>query len=143
MVAAHEDLARGDAVKVASDRSFGFVFAGFFSLVGTYHAFGEGGRSWIWFATAAMMLLLALICPGVLRPAKLIWFRFGQLLHRLVSPVVLGFLFFGVITPIGLIMRLLGRRPCQLELPRTGESYWMVRPKPDDGIGSTQFERQF
>jgi hypothetical protein len=143
MVVAHEDLARGDEIKVSSDRNFGFVFAGFFLLVAAFLAFRGNSWSLAWLAAAVTMLLLSLICPGVLRPAKLIWFRFGLLLHRVTSPVVLGFLFFGVITPIGLIMRLLGQRPCQLELKRTGQSYWMPRPKPEEGTGPTQFERQF
>jgi hypothetical protein len=144
MMAAHEDLARSDKVKVASERSFGFVFAAFFLLVGIYQAFGANSRGLIWFGIAAIMLLLALLCPGVLRPANLVWHRFGLLLHRVVNPVILGFLFFGVVTPIGLLMRLFGRRPCQLELERrTGVSYWIARPKAGDETGPTHFDRQF
>ena len=144
MTTVHEDLTRGESVKVGSERSFGLVFAGFFALVGIFQAVGKSGWWIAWIVTAATILVLAFARPDVFRSANLIWFRFGMLLNRIVSPVVLGILFFGVITPIGLLMRLFGRRPCQLSLERrAGRSYWMERSKLEENTGARNFENQF
>jgi hypothetical protein len=73
---------------------------------------------------------VALLWPAVLAPLNRIWTRFGLLLHRIVSPVVLGVMFFGVVTPMGLVMRALGKDPLRLRFDPAARTYWIERRPP-------------
>ena len=130
--ATHETFDRPDHVKVGSERTFGYVFAGVFSIVGGAKAWSGHDPAWVgaWFAAAAIVLFLALAAPSLLRPFNLVWFKFGLLLHRVVSPVVMGLMFFVVITPTGLAMRALGKRPLNLRFEPDLETYWIARTPP-------------
>ena len=101
-------------VKGSSNRSFGLVFTGFFALVGIWSFLGGGGvRLWA-LGLALGCLVLALAWPAMLALPNRLWTKLGLLLHRLTSPVLLAVLFFGMIAPMGLLMRLLGKRPLNL-----------------------------
>jgi hypothetical protein len=76
---------------------------------------------------AAAFLILALLEPAVLRPLNRLWMRLGRVLHAVVNPVVLGVLFYGVFTPMGLAMRLFGADLLRLRRRPDGQSYWIVR----------------
>ena len=106
-IATHENL-EGSQVVGSSDRSFGITFTVFFLLVGLLPLV-RGGRIRTWpLAVAAVFLVPSLLHPGLLAPLNRVWTRIGLLLHRVVSPVVIGVLFFTTITPMGLVMRWLG-----------------------------------
>ena len=128
----HERLASDHEVKLGSDRGFGFVFATVFAIVGGFKLWAGHSMTWTgaWFAAAALMLLVALAVPRILRPLNVLWFRFGMLLHRVVSPLVMGLMFFVAVMPVGLIMRLLGKRPLNLAFEPAAESYWIERKPP-------------
>ena len=68
--------------------------------------------------------------PALLAPLNRLWTRFGALLHRVVSPIVLGFMFFVVITPMGLVRRMLVKDPLRLRFDRQAGSYWVPRQPP-------------
>jgi hypothetical protein len=74
--------------------------------------------------------MVAWLSPAALAPLNRVWTRFGLLLHRIVSPVVLGVMFFVVVTPMGLIMRALGKDPLRLRFDRDARSYWIDRRPP-------------
>lgn len=119
-----------EAVEGSSDRSFGLVFTVVFSLIALWPLFG-GGPVRLWaLALAAAFLLAALAWPKVLAPLNRLWFRFGLLLHRIVSPIAMGIIFFGAIMPMGLAMRALGKRPLRLDLDPSAKSYWIPREPP-------------
>jgi hypothetical protein len=123
----HESLAREHEVKSGSDRAFGLVMAGACSLIAGW-SFWSGGSNWPYWPVAAIAFLsTALLCPAVLAPLNRLWFRLGRLLHRVVNPLVMGLLFFMVIAPVGLLMRLFGKRPLPLEFDREATSYWLAR----------------
>lgn len=137
----HENLHHEHEAAGSSDRGFGMVFAGVFALAGAWPV-ARGGDPRLWaFAAAAAFLLAALVWPAVLRPLNRVWFRLGMVLHRVTNPVVLGLLFFGVIAPTGLVMRLFGRTPLALRIDRDARSYWIARdpPGPDPSTMSRQF----
>jgi len=138
----HEDLSRDDdEVQGSSDRGFGFVFAGFFGLIGVLKLWrGSGGAEW-WLGAAAVVLVLALVVPMVLGPFNRLWMRFGLLLHRVMNPLVMGLLFYVGVAPIGLLMRALGKRPLHLGFDPAAGSYWVVRQPPGPAPGSIR--RQF
>ncbi len=138
----HEDLSRSDdEVQGSSDRGFGFVFAGFFGIIGTLKLWrGGSGFEW-WLAAAVIVLLLALAAPRLLGPFNRLWMRFGLLLHRVMNPLVMGLMFYVGVVPIGLLMRALGKRPLHLAFDPHAASYWVVRQPP--GPTPDSIRRQF
>lgn len=138
----HELFTPSHAVKTSSDRAFGLVFAGVFSIVGVTLMYGGRGRAHLWFLLAgALFLLAALLAPAILAPLNKIWTRFGMLLHAIVSPIVLGSIFFLVVMPIGLAMRLFGKNPLPLRFDQGAKTYWIKREP--HGPASGGFRDQF
>jgi len=114
----------------SSDRAFGLVFAAFFAIVALLPLW-RGGEVRAWsVAVSAAFALLALALPRVLAPLNRIWTAFGDLLHRIVSPVVLAILYYGVVTPTGFLMRLAGKDPLRLRFDKAARSYWIERKPP-------------
>lgn len=123
---AHDD----NTIKGSSDRSFGLVFATFFLIVALLPLLlGHDVKLWA-LGVAGLFLILALVAPKLLAPFNRFWTRFGILLHRIVSPVALGVLFYGVVMPTGLLMRLVGKDPLHLRLDKSANSYWIERRPP-------------
>lgn len=115
------------SIEGSSDRSFGLVFTVFFLVVALLPLLhGHGVRPWA-VGLAGVFFTLALVMPKLLSPLNRLWMRFGMLLHRMVSPLALGILFYGVIMPIGLLMRLFGKDLLRLRLDRSASSYWIQR----------------
>lgn len=111
----------------SSDRTFGLVFAAFFLVVAALPLLHGGPvREWA-LIVAAVFAAAALAVPRILAPLNRLWMRFGALLHRIVSPVALGILFYGVVAPTGLLMRLFGKDPLRLKFDREAPSYWIDR----------------
>ena len=86
--------------------------------------------SLLFVAASLLFLLFALVLPKALAPLNWVWTKFGLVLHRIVSPVVLGVLFYGVFTPLGIIMRLFGGDPLRLRFNPNAQSYWIERTPP-------------
>jgi hypothetical protein len=138
---AHESTHRDEQVVGSSNRSFGIVFAVVFLIIALYPvAFGRPLRFWS-IVVAAGFLLVALAAPALLGPLNRIWLKFGLLLHRVVSPLILGVLFFIVVTPTGLLMRALSKDPLRLRKQPQASSYWIERSPP--GPKAETFTDQF
>ena len=126
----HEPYAKRRRVESGSNRSFGLVFASIFGIVGlTPLLAGTPSERWA-LIVAGGFLLTAIVHPRLLAPLNRLWFRFGLLLHKLVNPIVLAIMFFLVITPIGLLMRALGRDALRLRLDQDAPTYWIDRTPP-------------
>jgi hypothetical protein len=126
----HEVFVRDEKAVAGSDRSFGLVMAAALVAVSSLNAW-HAGRLWPWTGgLAALFLAAALLRPSVLGPLNQIWLKFGLLLHRVVSPVVMALLFYGTIWPTGLVMRMLGKDLLRLKREPAAESYWIVREPP-------------
>jgi hypothetical protein len=137
----HEDLNRAQEVTQTSERFFGLTFSVVFLLIGLYPLIqGLGPRPWS-LALALLFLGLALWAPGLLRPVNTLWLRFGDLLHSITSPLILGLMFYLVITPIGLLLRLAGKDPLRLRPDPASTSYWIRREPP--GPPRDSLHRQF
>ena len=118
-----------DDVKISSNRSFGIVFFVVFLLVALYpliHA--EEIRLWS-LIISIIFLILGLLNSKILGPLNKIWFKFGILLGKIVSPLIMGIIFFLVVTPIGFIMRLLGKDVLNLKYNKN-KSYWIEKKGP-------------
>jgi len=126
----HEDLTRKQDVEGSSDRSFGVVFAVALLLIALWPLWrGEGLRWWA-AGVAAAFALIAMARPSLLAGLNRQWTKLGVLLGQVVSPIALGLLFYGVITPLGLVMRLAAKDPLRLKLERGADSYWIRREPP-------------
>lgn len=137
----HEQFEAREAVKTSSDRSFGVVFAVVFALIGFAPWVLSGDIRWWAVAVSASFLVLSIAAPRALAPLNRLWTKFGFLLHRIMNPLIMGFMFFLVVTPIGVIMRVLGKRPMQIELDDEAESYWISRTPP--GPAPESMKQQF
>jgi saxitoxin biosynthesis operon SxtJ-like protein len=128
--ALHEDLRREHTVPMGSERSFGIVFAVVFLLIGLWPVlWWTAPRIWALVISAAFAAI-AFTLPALLRPLNYLWFRFGLVLHRIMSQVILGLLFFVTVTPIAFIYRVLGKDPLRLKFEPESSSYWIVREPP-------------
>jgi hypothetical protein len=125
-----DDLRREAQDGGSSNRVFGFVFAGFFLIISILPLF-VGAQLHVWsLVVAALFGLAAFLAPAILAPLNRLWTRFGHLLHKIVSPVVLGIMFFLVISPMGMVMRLLGKDPLRLRADPDASTYWINRTPP-------------
>ena len=118
-----------DDIKISSNRSFGIVFFVVFLLIALY-PLTYGGEIRIWsLIISIIFLILGLLNSKILAPLNKIWFKFGILLGKIISPLIMGIIFFLVVTPIGLIMRLLGKDVLNLKYNKN-KSYWIEKNGP-------------
>jgi hypothetical protein len=122
---------RGGEIKGSSDRSFGLVFTVVFVVIGLWPLLDGVTMPRWWALPIAMAFLVASFAkPSVLAPLNRLWTKFGLLLHRIINPVVLGILFYLMVTPIGVVRRLLGKDGLDRQLEPKKDSYWVTREPP-------------
>jgi saxitoxin biosynthesis operon SxtJ-like protein len=126
----HEDFSRQDEIKPSSERSFGLVVAIFFLIVTFWPVIRAEPVRWWALGMAAVFAAVALLWAPALTPLNKAWTKFGVLLYRVVSPAVMAILFYVTVTPIALLMRLLGKDPLRLRRDRNAKSYWIDRIPP-------------
>jgi hypothetical protein len=118
-----------DNIKISSNRSFGVVFFVVFLLIAFYPLTNHDDiRLWSLFLSL-IFLVLGILNSKILTPLNKIWFKFGILLGKIVSPLVMGIIFFIVVTPIGLIMRILKKDLLNLKF-NNDNSYWIEKNEP-------------
>jgi hypothetical protein len=118
-----------DDIKISSNRSFGIVFFVVFILVALYPLI-YSGEIRIWSIVLSLIFLtLGLLNSKILTPLNKIWFKFGIILGKIISPIIMGVIFFLVVTPIGLLMRLLGKDLLNLKYNKN-KSYWIEKNGP-------------
>jgi len=108
------------------ERNFGLVFAGFFSLLAFWPLWPLHSPSIVWLIAAGLSLVLALFMPRLLAPLYRVWMRVGHVLGWVNSRLILGFLFFVIITPTALIMKVMGRDLLNCRI-QDKNSYWVLR----------------
>ena len=118
-----------DDVKIGSNRSFGIIFFLVFLLIATYPLInGDELRLWS-LVISIIFLLLGLINSKILNPLNKLWFKFGIFLGKVISPLVMGITFFLVVTPIGILMRILNKDLLNLKFSKK-KSYWIKKNEP-------------
>jgi len=127
-------------IELPSNKKFGFFFTFVFAILAFYFLFID---SIFWAQALAVLavlfLLITVIIPQVLLPLNKLWMRLGLLLGMIVSPIVLGIIFFGLVTPYGMVMRLFGRDELRLKFTKKS-SHWISR---SESIKSDSFKNQF
>ena len=138
----HERLRTGEPLARGSDRAFGLAFAFVGAMAGGALPLLLGGTPrWWLLAIAAALLAVALARPGLLALPNRGWYRVRLLLSRIVNPLVMAVLFYGVVTPTGLALRAFGKDPLRRRFDPAAASYWLPRdpPGPDPGTMQRQF----
>jgi hypothetical protein len=135
MAQTNEDSFRGQSAEVPSNRAFGLVFAVVFLAISCWPLlFGGVLHTWLLIASA-LVAVVSVLAPALLTIPNQLWQRFGRLLHLIVSPIVLALMFFLVVTPTGLLMRLLTKQSLRQRRDAAAATYWIKRdppgPKPE------------
>ena len=118
-----------DEIKIGSNRSFGIVFFFVFLLIAVYPLIkNQDIRLWS-LTVSVVFLTLGIFNSKILNPLNKLWFKFGIFLGKIVSPLIMGIIFFLVVTPIGLLMRLLGKDLLNLKF-NNNKSYWIDKDGP-------------
>lgn len=126
----HEDFTRSQQVKSSSNRAFGWMFVIVFLIIALWPLLFGGALRWWSLIISTLVMLITQTAPGLLTIPNRLWMRFGMLLHRVVSPVMLAIMFFLIITPTGLLMRVFAKRPLRLGRDPAAASYWIKRDPP-------------
>ena len=129
-----------EKVELPSNKKFGFFFAIVFAFAsGYFYYHGKLILSCLLATTAVIFFLISILKADLLLPFNKLWMRFGLLLGIIVSPIVMGVIFFGLFTPISFLMRLSGRDELGLKF-QNKTSYWILRNSKHD---ETSFKNQF
>ena len=114
--------------KNKNNKSFGILLFLVFFLIAIWPLTNEGQiRIWA-IASSVIFLILVIFNSKILNPFKLIWIKFGEILGKIIAPLVMAFIYFLIITPIGLLMRLIGKDLLKIKL-QNSQSYWIKREK--------------
>ena len=118
-----------DEIKISSNRSFGIVFSVVFLLISIYPLINDESLRYWSLLISLIFLILGFLNSKILTPLNKIWFKFGILLGKIISPLVMGIIFFFVVTPIGLIMKMLKKDLLNLKY-NNDKSYWIEKKGP-------------
>jgi len=117
-------------IKISSNRSFGIVFFIVFLFIALYPiTYGEDIRIWS-LIISFIFIILGLLNSKILTPLNKLWFQFGVILGKIISPIIMGIIFFLVVTPIGLIMKVLGKDLLRLKYNKKDNTYWIEKNGP-------------
>jgi len=131
-------MSYGSKIKISSNRSFGLVFFILFLVISLW-PFIHVGQFRIWSAVISIVfLILGLMNSKLLTPLNRLWFKFGMFLGAIVAPVVMGIIFFLVVTPTGFLMRMMGKDLLRRKYDKSNKSYWIKRDK-----SSSSMKQQF
>ena len=118
-----------DKIKIGSNRSFGIVFFVVFLLIALYPLINdESVRIWS-LVISIVFLVLGIFNSRILTPLNLLWFKFGIALGKILTPIIMGIVFFLVVTPIGIFMRILRKDLLNLKFKKKG-TYWIEKKGP-------------
>ena len=137
----HESLHSEGPEAGSSDRAFGLLFAALAGATAALAVWKGRSSALGWAVVATGLFAVALLAPPLLGPLNRTWRWLALQLSKLTTPLVMGLLFFVVIAPVGLMIRLAGKDPLRLRFERESPSYWLARPSQGDR--QTSMTRQF
>ena len=124
-----------------TNKRFGLFFSlVFFLFFFFFFVRGNSNISLLFASFSILFFILSFIYPKILQPLNKLWFQIGMLLNKVISPIILGLIFFGIMTPLALFMKIAGRDELRLKKARV-DSYWRQSTLKDSDKGS--FENQF
>jgi hypothetical protein len=113
-------------------RSFGLLVGAVFAVIGVWPLLLRGDALRFWaIGLGGVLILLGGISPGVLAPVHMVWMRVGHALGWINTRILLGFVFYGLITPMGIVFRLMGKDVMRQEFAHDSQTYRVLRrPRP-------------
>jgi saxitoxin biosynthesis operon SxtJ-like protein len=138
----HESFESHVPEKMGSERSFGYVVGGILLVIALWPLHAGNAPHWWALVPAVPLLALAAIKPSLLAPLNKLWFKLGILMGRIISPIVLGIVYFLWITPIALVMRMAGKKFLALDFESRAKSYWIIR-EPAKAEASVRLRRPY
>ena len=116
-----------ETIILPSNKKFGYFFTLVFAILSVYFFYNESFALFYFFTSLIFIFLnITFFIPSYLSPLNVLWYKFGLLLGRIIRPVILGFLFFCLITPISVFLRIIGRDELKLK-EKNQKSYWVSR----------------
>ncbi len=140
----HENYRDDQTVEVGSDRAFGCTLGTILMVIGVAKAFTAAMITVVAlliFALGVVLLSFGIFVPSCLSTPNRLWLKLGTAIAKVVNPIVMALLFYLVVTPMALIMRMFGKRPLRLAPDRMAASYWIAREPPE--AESSNMRRQF
>ncbi len=135
------ELETNTEIKIGSEKSFGIVFSIVFSIIGLLPLYVDAPVRFWALGISAVFLGLTFLKPSVLTVPNRLWFRFGLLLNKVVSPVVMGLIFVLTVIPTGLVLRARGKDPLRKKMDPEAQTYWIT---PEEGHHrSSSMKNQF
>jgi hypothetical protein len=119
-------------IKMSSNKNFGIVFCIVFLIFAIWplkNNLSVNEIKTIPIIISFTFLLLGLINSKILTPLNILWFKFGLMLGAIISPIIMGIVFFAVVTPTGLIMKIFGKDLLKKKLSKNNKSYWIETNK--------------
>ena len=125
------------------NRHFGYLFVAVFFILGSYCLYKgyESKLTAICFGLASVLGLISWLKPSLLMHLNIAWYKLGHLIGLVVTPIVLGIIFYGFFTPVAVLSRLRGRDILNLKQNKHVQSYWVDREYPE--LKSDSFKKQF
>jgi hypothetical protein len=121
-------------IKISSNRSFGLTFFVVFLIIGTWPILNnEELRIWS-IIISFVFFILGLINSKLLLPLNKLWFKFGIMLGAIIAPIIMGIVFFVVVMPTGIIMKLLGKDLLGMKYNKSKKSYWTIEKKVNNSM---------
>ncbi len=131
---------KSSEIKLPSNKKFGYFFSAIFLITAIYFLYTSSKTvGYVMVVIALFFFITTLIKAKLLLPLNKLWMQFGLLLGMIISPIVLGIIFFGLLTPYGVIMRIMGRDELRLKIIKTN-SNWKLRSIK---LPQTNFKQQF
>ena len=120
-------------IKISSNKNFGIVFSIFFLLISIYLLLNNNPIYYWSLFVSFIFLVLGLMNSKILSPLNLLWFKFGILLGKIVAPIIMGVIFFLVVTPISIILKIFGKDVLNLKF-NNNKTYWIVKDGPKSNM---------
>ena len=120
-------------IKISSNKNFGIVFSIFFLLISIYLLLNNNPIYYWSLFVSFIFLVLGLMNSKILSPLNLLWFKFGILLGKIVAPIIMGVIFFLVVTPISIILKIFGKDVLNLKF-NNNKTYWIEKNGPKSNM---------
>ena len=118
-----------EEIKIGSNRSFGIVFFVVFLLISIYPLINQENIRYWSLGVSFIFFFLGIFNSKILSPLNKLWFKFGILLSKIISPLIMGIIFFLVVTPIAFLMKIFKKDLLNLKF-NNNKSYWIEKKEP-------------
>ena len=122
-------------------RNFGLLVGGVLAAIGGWMLYKDSSLSSYFLGAGGLLVVLGLVAPAVLRPLQRVWMKMAVVMGFIMTRVILGFLFFLVFVPIGLLGRMFGKQFLEVKIDRSAQTHWNYRPK--EPLDKSRIEAQF